>query len=544
MSIALCKRAGRFWLAGALLTAVQPAVWAGAGDLDAKFGKQGIAAASLPGKQLAANAVTVQPDGKLLVVGRQRSTSGASDWLLMRFNRNGSRDKSFGLNGAVATDFGSDDEQALAVNVSADGKILVSGSSILDSSIGEFGRYVAARYNADGSLDKTFGSGGKVTIRFPDTDYAYPSGLLTLPSGQIVLAGMIHYRQPDDSSADPDADVMLVKLNQNGGRVKSFGQDGLAYALFGLALEVVTDAVLQADGKILVAGFQDQGDKIAGFVARFLPDGQVDTDFGDFGIVYTRFAQAKAQINALAVQPDDGKIVAAGTLGGNQSARCFVTRYTRNGSRDATFGDHGTTLLAAGRNETCRDLALYNGKVLLAGKSGEAPMRMTVNRLKASGAIDGKFLVYGRRPISFGANTQSTGTALAVVGNRAVVAGNVTSAAGDEALALAKVKLLNFQAPGEPDRFRFPIKKNALPSSVVQSATVVITGLTEPAAINVENGEYSIGCVPSAFTKAKGVILDQQTVCVRHKSAASSGAITDTVLTVNGVSALFSSVVR
>ncbi|TAL48966.1 MAG: hypothetical protein EPN89_06350, partial [Methylovulum sp.] len=103
------------------------------------------------------NSVTVQADGKILLGGW--SNIGSSyDFALVRYNTDGSLDTSFGSNGKVTTDFG-DDERGHSVAVQADGKILLGGSGSGSSN----NDFALVRYNTDGSLDKSFGGDGKVT---------------------------------------------------------------------------------------------------------------------------------------------------------------------------------------------------------------------------------------------------------------------------------------------------------------------------------------------------------------------------------------------
>lgn len=441
----MMKKTSKFlkWqlLSGLLLAAGQIGAWAKPGDLDMAFGYQGKAVTSLVPQRGRAETVAVQEDGKIIVAGQRQTASGEQDWLIVRYHSNGIIDTSFGQQGMVITDFGSNQETAMVVKILADGKILVSGSSILDASTGAYGRYVVARYNSDGSLDSGFGQAGKVSIPFRDTDYANASGLLALPNGQYLLTGMIHYNQPANATADPDADLMLVKLNQDGSIDLSFGQDGMAFALFGLALEIATDAVLQPDGKILVSGYQDQGNKIDGFVARFNSNGSADASFGQAGITTTDFDDSTVYAQALALQADN-KILVVGTVGDTQSSRCFAGRLNGDGSMDSSFGSNGYVLLADGRRETCRDVIAENGNILLTGKSETDRKSMTIMRLNANGGMDREFSDNGRQMVDFGQNTVSSGAAMALVDNASVViAGILSNVDTEQELAFAKVKL-------------------------------------------------------------------------------------------------------
>ncbi len=128
------------------------------GDLDPTFGNGGKVITDF-GSGESANAIVLQPDGKLIVAGGTNALTG--DFLIVRYNGNGSLDTSFGNGGRVSTDFGAVD-RAAAVVLQPDGKIVAAGNS--SSSGFSFRDLVLARYNADGSLDSTFGNGGKVTV--------------------------------------------------------------------------------------------------------------------------------------------------------------------------------------------------------------------------------------------------------------------------------------------------------------------------------------------------------------------------------------------
>src|SRR5436190_3170372 len=129
------------------------------GDLDPTFGTGGVVTTDFGGRGDAALAVAVQPDGKLVAVGNS-SASGVFnvDFALARYTSNGAPDPVFGSGGVVLSDFGSTIDAASDVIVQPDGKLVVDGTSSRD--------FAVARYNSDGSLDPSFGSGGLVTTDF------------------------------------------------------------------------------------------------------------------------------------------------------------------------------------------------------------------------------------------------------------------------------------------------------------------------------------------------------------------------------------------
>ncbi|MGH8093590.1 MAG: delta-60 repeat domain-containing protein, partial [Chthoniobacterales bacterium] len=154
------------------------------GDLDSSFGKGGQVASDFKGSNDFAYAVALQADGKIVIAGNRflgNSAEGA-DFLVARYNPDGTLDKTFGQGGHVVTDFGLT-EQAAAVAIQPDGKIVVAGGTY---SVFPFagGQYALARYNPNGSLDTSFGVGGLVRTTF-NSEGCFASALVLQADGKI-----------------------------------------------------------------------------------------------------------------------------------------------------------------------------------------------------------------------------------------------------------------------------------------------------------------------------------------------------------------------
>src|SRR2546426_2863336 len=161
-----------------LILSFAHSVDAGPGDLDATFGIGGRVLTDFGGGDRA-RAVALQADGKIVVAGSSSAGAVGADFALARYNPGGSLDPTFGSGGRVLTDFGVDDE-ARAVALQADGKIVVAG--------GFGGAFFAlARYNPNGTLDTSFGSEGRVFTNFGGRDGA--RALALQADGKIVAAG-------------------------------------------------------------------------------------------------------------------------------------------------------------------------------------------------------------------------------------------------------------------------------------------------------------------------------------------------------------------
>jgi uncharacterized delta-60 repeat protein len=221
------------------------------GALDDSFGTNGVATLDInSGSKDEVQGVAVQSDGKIVVAGFTEATAAASstgpDFAVVRYNTNGTLDDSFGTGGVVTTDFNGLADEAHALALQPDGKILVAGRASPATGPADFG---LVRYNTDGSLDTSFGTGGKVTTDFDGKgDFAYAMTLQ--PDGKIVLAGR--------GSAGAPFDFALARYNPDGSPDASFGTDGkFTTDLSGLSDQAY--AVAMQGGKILVAGVTTTG---------------------------------------------------------------------------------------------------------------------------------------------------------------------------------------------------------------------------------------------------------------------------------------------
>src|SRR5687767_15978187 len=163
-----------FTLAGFLVAPADVA----AGDLDLAFGNGGRVITDVSGRYDEVRALAIQTDGKIVAIG-VAGTAAAQDFVLARYNTDGTLDRSFGASGAVVTDFSGGSDAAWAVTIQRDGKIVAAGVASRD--------FALARYNTDGGLDSHFGIEGKITIDFGGDDSA--SGVALQQDGKIVGGG-------------------------------------------------------------------------------------------------------------------------------------------------------------------------------------------------------------------------------------------------------------------------------------------------------------------------------------------------------------------
>jgi len=194
------------------------------GDLDPSFGNGGKVITEFGVGNSSANAAAVQPDGKFVAVGSNRTGNvGGPDtykFVLSRYNTNGSLDTAFGTGGTVVTAIGNRDNVAFAVAIQSDGKIVAAGySSNIDTGIS----FTLVRYNADGSLDTSFGNGGKVIT--PNNGLFHAVAIQ--PDGKIIAAGKMFFGGEADG-----ASFALLRYNTNGSLDTSFGTGGIVTTQF------------------------------------------------------------------------------------------------------------------------------------------------------------------------------------------------------------------------------------------------------------------------------------------------------------------------
>src|SRR5215208_2458694 len=311
------------------------------GDLDPTFGTGGVVMTDFNTSTDLANAVALQADGKLVVVGTTYTDNDFSDedFAIARYNTDGSHDASFGNNGRVTTDFPGLAAVISAVVVQPDGKIVVAGGAYpLFTFAGDF---KVARYNPDGSLDTSFGAGGIVTTIFPG-DGSFAFALALQSDGKIIAAGtdFVDFN-PGDMS---DTDFALARYNQDGSLDTTFGNGGTVTTDFLGHEDDVFSVLIQTDGKIVAVGSANSPVDYYNFaVAGYLPNGALDTAFGTGGKMRTDFGNNDLDIAYAAALQPDGKIVAAGTtvfdFGVQQ--QFALTRFNSNGTVDTTFGTGG-----------------------------------------------------------------------------------------------------------------------------------------------------------------------------------------------------------
>jgi len=364
----------------------QPA-FAAPGDLDRTFGTDGKVFSTIANTGTAAS-VALQADGKIILASSTPGVNGYSDFAVLRLNPNGTIDTSFGIGGKAAISFGDlYNESAAAVAVQPDGKIIVAGAAQPPGSSGY--DFALARFNANGSLDTTFGSGGKIS--FPvGVANDFISDMILQPDGKIILVG--------SGFTKPNSDNVIVRLNSNGTLDTTFNGSGKLITPLGTgaANDGFSAVALQPDGKIVAAG-TDGGDFAA---VRFNANGTFDTTFDADGKVTTPIGTQRDQALGIAVQTD-GKIIAGGTANSGEGDEAALVRYNTNGSLDTTFGSGGKVKIdiLPFRSDSFKSIILQaDGKITAVGTSGSFPLSSSfaLVRFNSDGSLDTSFGTGGK----------------------------------------------------------------------------------------------------------------------------------------------------
>ena len=335
------------------------------GSKDPSFGDNGVVIADYNGTPDRGYDLAIQSDGKIVIAGATDS-AGESDFSVLRLHPDGRPDSTFGVNGWMVTDLGTTYEYPNAIALQADGKIILAGR-VDEETFADFGMI---RYTTDGQLDTFFGEKGIVITDFRDEDLA--TSILIQPDGQIILGGFSSVTALGDFAlARYNPDGTLDKSFGTGGKVRT-DLDGTNQS------DYINDMVLLADGSIIAAGNANNNNldftSDIGMV-KYLPNGDPDETFGELG-VFIQSLGGRTNVNGIAEQ-HDGKIVLGGdTDAVFGSDQWFVSRYKPEGVLDTMFGGIGwvTTQVGGFSNTFANSVFIQNdSRIVLTGTTGANP---------------------------------------------------------------------------------------------------------------------------------------------------------------------------
>ncbi len=368
-----------------------------------------------------ANAIAIRPNGKIITAGyafNAVNSASNNDFALVGYNADGSLDYTFGNNAVVKTDFLTNSiEEIKAIAIQPDGKIVAAGTT----GISTLSNYAIVRYLADGSgLDLTFGTGGRVTIDISSTQ-DYVSGIVVQPDGKIVVGG--------STVNGANADFSIIRLNPNGTLDTSFDGDGKVTTSMGASYNISSGIGLQADGKIVLAGY------VAGNfgVVRYNTNGSLDNTFDADGKVNITIGPSSNEgVFGLVIQPD-GKILVSGNTNFAGTNDFAVIRLNIDGTLDTGFGNGGKFWIDINTNseDFNPSITLHaSGKIVLAGTINTGTIGLC--RLNANGTLDTGFDTDGKMTMEIGYGVDQVKAIALQVDGKVLLAGNYNNGSNDD----------------------------------------------------------------------------------------------------------------
>lgn len=382
-----------------------------------------------------AHAVTIQGDGKILIAGNM-----GDDFMLLRYNADGSYDTTFGGGDAlVTTDFFAGPDHARAVAIQADGKIIAAGNGRASGS--SWNDFAVARYNSDGSPDTTFDGDGKVLTHLQAFHNNAEEIAIQL-DGKIVVGG---------GSWGSNNDFGLVRYNTDGSLDTSFDGDGKAFNNIWAIEDRFAEMVIQADGKILIAGCGTPGNGVHNFgFVRYTSTGSLDTTLeGDGSVLIPPVPGGSGCSAGLAVQPD-GRLILAGSvvMSGDQAGSDFAAmRIHADVTVDTSFDTDGRNVTNFHKRAIpARAVAIQaDGKIVAVGKgglNGTGAEYFAIFRYNTNGSFDTTFGGDGKVEGDILTESPDEATAVAVQGDGKIV---VVGKAGQ------KFAIARYNTDGSPD---------------------------------------------------------------------------------------------
>ena len=297
-----------------------------------------------------------------------------SNFILARFNTNGSLDNSFGKSGFAITDAGSDNDMLLALAVKANGKIIAGGQSFRNN----ISQFALIQYNSNGVPDPGFGNNGIVI-----TDFGNSCNItaLVLQNDKIIAVGNYFNGSTNDFA--------LARYKANGAPDLSFNGTGMLTSDFGFTDNPVS-AAIQPDGKVVVGGYSVDASYNSHFeLARYTTQGILDNSFNMTGFILTDFGHPLEWLSAIGIQKN-GKIVAGGYSNDNNGIQNLaIEGFNSNGSIDSSFGTNGYVSTAFISADVGNFLTVtVDGNFLAGGYSfGAINVEFTVAQFKSNGSL-------------------------------------------------------------------------------------------------------------------------------------------------------------
>jgi uncharacterized delta-60 repeat protein len=317
-------------------------------------------------------------DGKIMVLGSDKDVNGFSKIVLTRYNADGTLDTSFGTNGHTNTSISSGNDQFSSMALQDDGKLVITGYSDFWG-----GQSVVARFNMDGSLDISFDNNGYVTVNFGNSSESF-SDVQIQTNGKIVATGY--------AIIDGHEQITVARFDTDGLLDATFDTDGLVIIDIGGVDDRANALTIQSDGRLFLVGqtYSGTDDDIA--VVRLNSNGSLDNSFDGDGI--RTISINGGYENGYDVAMDaNGQIVIAAVTSTGSGDSLVIRLNSSDGSYDTSFNGTGYVSVVMGSpNEGVNELAIQNdGKIIVVGDAYYGDNDASIFRLNSDGALDVTF---------------------------------------------------------------------------------------------------------------------------------------------------------
>ncbi len=354
----------------------------------------------------------------------------------------GTLDKSFGTGGKVLTSFGKNTTpEILKALVQSDDKIIDVGH-YYSASVDSASGLLAVRYTADGILDADYGIGGKAVVEIPFENQTFVNGAAIQKDDKVIISCNSYHEGRNVFIYEG----IIIRLKTDGTLDSSFGKNGL----------IVTNingtggygfVSLQPDGKLILNGSMGGEREPVKYITRLLPDGKVDETFGEKGYAYPNsgysFAVCKIQT--------DAKIVLGGYYIQASFKKFCLQRYLPDGTIDKAFGEDGTVITPYGDDSYIHDLGFQSdGKIVVTGQTSIYSLSNTffaTARYNQDGSLDNTFGMDGKVTTMFG-DSLCIAQSLAILNDDKIVVGGYKTVDLDTASEFA---LIRYMPDGVPD---------------------------------------------------------------------------------------------
>jgi uncharacterized delta-60 repeat protein len=384
------------------------------GDLDPTFDGDGLVTTAIGSFHVRGKAVAIQSDGKIVVAGTQFITHVDGEFVVVRYNNDGSLDTTFNYDGIVTTNISNyRDDIVNDIFIQEDGKIVIVGYSVDNANIDAV-VWALVRFNPDGSLDASFDGDGKVTTDLgPFHDTAKSAAIQS--DGKIVVVGFTNSISQYDGLRK--SDIAVVRYNTNGSLDTSFGTNGIVITESQGGLSSSANSVaIQSDGRIVVAGEINGMSDLA--LIRYNNNGSVDTSFDGDGI---RTINAAIASEPPKIALHNGKIVFV-------SYRYFdryfyIARFNHDGSLDASFDSDGQVITSFNYAIALGDVAIQSdGKILITGSGVPVDnLDFLLMRYLENGSLDSSFGTNGVLTTDFGTKQGDLATDIGIQSDEKII---------------------------------------------------------------------------------------------------------------------------